>query len=82
MLILFLWPCAPTGSEAATQTVSVCAPLHPKSRPRPPMPWCRYFKPGSKAAMAAVERAKRGLEVEKQRRAAEEKQKWEREVSG
>eukprot|EP00887_Chlorella_sp_A99_P004998 scaffold4.g4998.t1 len=40
-----------------------------------------YFKPGSKAAMAAVDKAKRKLEVDKQRKAAEERQRQQREAA-
>ena len=39
-----------------------------------------YFKPGSQAAVVAVEKAKKALEVEKKRREAEERQRKEREV--
>ncbi|GAB4814362.1 hypothetical protein N2152v2_001408 [Parachlorella kessleri] len=40
-----------------------------------------YFKPGSQAAVAAVEKAKKALEVEKKRKEAEERQRKEREAA-
>lgn len=41
----------------------------------------QYFKPGSKIADAAVQRAKRALELEKQRRRAEEAQQKQAQAS-